>query len=209
MDEQTRREADIAAVVGLGNPGKQYEATRHNAGFGVVDRLSRRFNIVLQERRFPANWGMGVIEGFRILLVKPITFMNRSGEAVSPLLGFFAIPADKMLVIHDDLDLDCGRIRLVRGGGAGGHRGVSSIKQYTGDQGFPRLKLGIGRPLRGEPIESYVLECPYPDQEKAFDQMLSRGVEVVETILSEGMAAAMNQFNRRELRTENPSRGSG
>jgi len=204
MDEHNEREADIAALVGLGNPGKQYEATRHNAGFRVLDRLTQRFGIVLQERRFPACWGMGVIEGRKVLLIKPTTFMNRSGEAVGPLLRYFEIPVNRMLVIHDDLDLDCGRIRLVPGGGAGGHRGISSIKQSTGDQDFPRLKLGIGRPLRGEPIEAYVLECPYAEQEKLFHEMITRGAEAVQTVLAMGMAVAMNRFNRRELPRHEP-----
>lgn len=202
MDGHTEREPDVIAVVGLGNPGKQYEATRHNVGFRVVDQITRRFGVTLQERGFPASWGTGMIEGRKVLFIKPSTFMNRSGEAVGPLLEYFEASFSQALVIHDDLDLPCGRIRLARGGGSGGHRGVSSIKQHAADQDFPRLKLGIGRPLMGEPIEAYVLESPYPEQEKLFEEMTVRGAEVVQVVLTMGLAAAMNRFNRKDFADE-------
>lgn len=208
MEERFELEPGISVLVGLGNPGKQYEATRHNAGFRVIDLLSRGFGIELKERKFPALWGVVALEGRELLLIKPTTFMNLSGEAVGPLLEYFKIPVNRMLVVHDDLDLPCGRIRLVRGGGAGGHRGVSSIKEHTEGRDFPRLKLGIGRPLKGEPVEAYVLEKPYVEEQESFEEMLIHGVEVVRAVLSEGIGAAMNRFNRRPIPKTDASNGS-
>jgi len=192
------QEAKIAALCGLGNPGNEYAKTRHNVGFQVVDRLAQAFGIALQQRKFRAGWGTGTVEERKILIVKPLTFMNRSGEAVVEVLKYFGITANQMLVIHDDLDLPVGRIRLVLKGGAGGHRGVSSIIQHLGHQDFPRLKLGIGRPAYGETVESYVLRPPYPEETLAFNDMVERGFEAVQTVLSTGLVAAMNRFNRQE-----------
>jgi len=192
------QEAKIAALFGLGNPGNEYATTRHNVGFQVVDRLAQAFGITLQQRKFRAGWGTGIIEGRKIFIVKPLTFMNRSGEVVVEVLKYFGIAANQMLVIHDDLDLPVGRIRLVPKGGAGGHRGVSSIIQHLGHQDFPRLKLGIGRPAHGETVESYVLRPPYPEETSVFEDMVERGFEAVQTVLSTGLVPAMNRFNRQE-----------
>ena len=194
------QEAKIAALCGLGNPGNEYAATRHNVGFQVVDGLAQTFGIALHERKFRASWGTGIVEGRRIFVFKPLTFMNRSGEVVAEVLKYFGIAANQMLVIHDDLDLPVGRIRLVAKGGAGGHRGVSSIIQHLGHNDFPRLKLGIGRPAHAEPVESYVLRPPYVEETPAFDDMVERGFEAVRTVLSTGLVAAMNRFNRQEPR---------
>lgn len=199
MDENIGGDAAIGVVVGLGNPGSRYEATRHNAGFQVVDLLARRFGIPLEERRFPALYGLGRIEGCEVVLVKPTTFMNRSGEGVVPILGDLRIPPSRMLVVSDDLDLPCGRLRLARGGGAAGHRGVASIRDCLGGGDFPRLKLGIGRPGLGEPVEVYVLSPPYLDQEQPFREMISRGVDVVLAALAGGLSYAMNRFNRKDV----------
>lgn len=191
-------EAKIAIVVGLGNPGKEYEATRHNVGFQIIDRLARLLGISMQERKFKATWGSGIIAGRKVLLVKPLTFMNRSGEAVSDILRYFALSANQMMVVHDDLDLPCYRIRLVRQGGAGGHRGVFSLIKHLGHQDFPRLKLGIGRPAHGETVEAYVLKAPYPDQERGYEEMIDRATEAAQEVLSSGLVAAMDRYNRRE-----------
>lgn len=192
------QEAKIAALCGLGNPGNEYAKTRHNVGFQVVDRLAQAFGIALQQRKFRAGWGTGTVEGRKIFIVKPLTFMNRSGEVVVEVLKYFGIAANQMLVIHDDLDLPVGRIRLVLKGGAGGHRGVSSVIQHLGHQDFPRLKLGIGRPAHRETVESYVLHPPYPEETLAFNDMVERGFEAVKAVLSTGLVTAMNRFNRQE-----------
>lgn len=182
-------------MVGLGNPGRQYEGTRHNAGFDVVDELARRFSISLQERKFKARWGTGEVVGTKTVLYQPMSFMNRSGEPVGQFVRYYGISAGEILVVHDDLDLPCGRIRLVRGGGAGGHRGILSIVEHLGFQNFARLKLGIGRPGSGEAVEAYVLSAPYPDERFVFKGMVQVGVEAVESVLDIGLDGAMNRFN--------------
>jgi len=192
------QEAKINFICGLGNPGSEYAKTRHNAGFQVVDRMVEVFHVAMQQRKFKASWGTGNIEGQKILVVKPLTYMNRSGEALVEILNYFGISAEQMLVVHDDLDLPTGRVRLAAKGGAGGHRGISSIIQHLGNQDFPRLKLGIGRPLHGEAIEHYVLQAPYPEEALAFAQMVERGFKALQTVLSAGLVAAMNQYNRHE-----------
>jgi PTH1 family peptidyl-tRNA hydrolase len=193
-----RDDGRIALIAGLGNPGPKYDHTRHNVGFEVVDELARRFQVRLQERKFQASWGMGVIEGHKVLLCKPLTFMNRSGEAVSEIVHYFGFSPANMLVVHDDLDLPCGRIRLARRGGAGGHRGVQSVIDHLRSRDFPRLKLGIGRPQRGEPVEAFVLHKPSSEEEAVFREMVDCGVDAVQEALLSGLEAAMSRFNRRD-----------
>lgn len=193
----TLSEEKVLALVGLGNPGDPYHATRHNIGFHVVDVLARRLGLPFQERKFQGRWASGSREGEKILLFKPLTFMNRSGEALVPFLRYFEIAPSRMLVIHDDLDLSLGQMKLVRGGGAGGHRGVASIIQSVGQSRFPRLKLGIGRPARGEAVETYVLEPPYAEQRQVFGELILHGAEAAEAVISLGLEEAMNRFNRR------------
>jgi PTH1 family peptidyl-tRNA hydrolase len=196
MDRQVERVDRIIAVVGLGNPGKQYETTRHNAGFRVLDQLAFDLSAKFEGRKFSAQWGASVIDGQRILLLKPLTFMNRSGEAIGQLMRYFKILSAQLLVVHDDLDLPLGRIRLTLKGGSGGHRGVASIMEHIGDQNFARLKLGIGRPLHDETVEAYVLHAPYPEQEAPFEEMIKLGAEAVKTVLWSGMVKAMNAYNK-------------
>jgi peptidyl-tRNA hydrolase, PTH1 family len=203
MPQHADDKEQLCAIVGLGNPGKHYENTRHNAGFQVLDRLAGRFSILLRERKYHAAWGTGRIETHRVLLCKPLIFMNRSGEALREVMHAFKISASRLLVIHDDLDLPCGRIKVVQRGGTGGHRGVSSIVDYLGHQDFPRIKLGIGRPLREEPIEAYVLQYPYPDERALFEGMIELGAEAAHDFVVHGLVFAMNRFNPGEPRMEN------
>ncbi|MHC1745383.1 MAG: aminoacyl-tRNA hydrolase [Syntrophobacteraceae bacterium] len=195
MTLQNEDPTTVGIVVGLGNPGKRYEKTRHNVGFMVVDELGCRFSAPFQERLFRGSWGTASIGGLKVLLFKPSTFMNRSGEAVVEVLRYFRLEAAQMLVVHDDLDLPCGRARLVRRGGAGGHKGVQSIIQHVGLQTFPRLKLGIGRPVHGESVEDFVLDAPYRVEQSEFDQMIHSGAGIVEAVVAEGLSAAMNRYN--------------
>jgi peptidyl-tRNA hydrolase, PTH1 family len=196
MCQQMQTKGCGLAVVGLGNPGRNYEHTRHNVGFQVVDELARRLRIALKERNYQASCGLGCVEGRQILLCQPLTWMNLSGPVVKRILNDFNISADQMVVVHDDLDLPCGRIRLLQRGGAGGHRGVLSIIEHLGHQEFLRLKLGIGRPQEGELVEQFVLQPPYPDETVAFAEMIVRGADAVQVVLTEGMASAMNRCNR-------------
>ena len=188
----------ISAIAGLGNPGKEYENTRHNAGFRVVARIAARYGFVLQARKFKANWGTGAVEGRKILLIQPLTYMNKSGEAVGELVRYYGIRPEEVLVIHDDLDLSPGKIKLARGGGAGGHKGVISLIQHLGTGDFPRLKLGIGKPVHGEPVESFVLQPPYPEDREEFETMIGLAEETARHAIASCLSEAMNRYNRRK-----------
>ncbi len=198
MGDVCRSEEQILALIGLGNPGKQYEHTRHNVGFQVVDRLIAHYSPVMMERKFRASWGFAIAEGRKILFVKPLTFMNRSGEAVGEIIKYFGIPPDRMLVIHDDLDLPFARIRFAQRGGSGGHKGIQSIIDHAGSSDFPRLKLGIGRPKHEEPVETFVLQPPYPEDRQDFEKMTAQAEKAVRAILASCLSDAMNEFNRRD-----------
>lgn len=147
----------MITAVGLGNPGKKYESTRHNLGFQVVDRLAELFQLTGWERKFDALLAPGRLENRRFLLVKPQTYMNDSGRAVQAVLHFYKIPLEKLLVIVDDLDMEVGKIRQRTKGSDGGHRGLRSISQCLGTQGFNRIRIGIGRPPPGQSVISRVL----------------------------------------------------
>jgi PTH1 family peptidyl-tRNA hydrolase len=197
MGEVCRNEEQILAVVGLGNPGKEYAVSRHNAGFLVLDRLIEHYQPSMNERKFRASWGFAVAEGRKVLFAKPLTFMNRSGEAVGELIKYFGIPRAKMLVVHDDLDLAFARIRIAQRGGSGGHRGIQSIIEHVGASDFPRMKIGVGRPKHGEPVEDFVLLPPYPEDREDFEKAVSQAEEAVRAVLAGCLTEAMNKFNRR------------
>jgi PTH1 family peptidyl-tRNA hydrolase len=197
MGEDHRMEEQILAVIGLGNPGKEYENTRHNVGFQVLDRLVAHYSVGLMERKFRASWGLAMAEGRKVLFAKPLTFMNRSGEAVSEIIKYFGIPAGRMLVIHDDLDLPFARIRIAPKGGSGGHKGVQSIIDHVGPD-FSRLKMGVGRPGHREPVEVFVLQPPYPEDREEFEKMTAQAEKAARAVLSSGLSEAMNEFNRRD-----------
>jgi PTH1 family peptidyl-tRNA hydrolase len=198
MGDVCRKEEQILAVIGLGNPGKEYERTRHNVGFQVLDRLIARHLPAMMARKFRASWGFATVEGRKVLFAKPLTFMNRSGEAVSEIIKYFGIGPDRVLVIHDDLDLPFVRIRIAQRGGAGGHKGVQSIIDHTGSADFPRLKMGIGRPKYGEPVETFVLQPPYPEDREEFENMVAHAEKAAGVILATCLSDAMNEFNRRD-----------
>jgi len=182
-------------VVGLGNPGPRYARTRHNAGFLAVEALAAAAGILLRQQRHGALVGEGRIGGRRCLLALPQTFMNRSGESVRRILDFTGAAVADLLVVTDDLDLPLGRLRLRRGGGAGGHRGLASILDHLGDQGFARLRIGIGRPPERVPAEAYVLQDFAAGERPLLDEALTRAREAAEAVIAEGLDAAMNRFN--------------
>ncbi|MGC9965147.1 MAG: aminoacyl-tRNA hydrolase [Syntrophobacteraceae bacterium] len=198
MVDVCRKEEQILAVVGLGNPGKEYGRTRHNVGFQVVDRLIARHSPGMMERKFRASWGFATVEGRKVLFAKPLTFMNRSGEAVGEIIKYFGVPPDQMLVIHDDLDLPFARIRIAQKGGSGGHKGIQSIIDHAGSADFPRLKMGIGRPKYGEPVETFVLQPPYPEDREEFEKMIALAEKAAGAVLATCLSDAMNEFNRRD-----------
>lgn len=181
-------------IVGLGNPGAEYAAHRHNIGFRCVDHLAQRHGLALNKRRFKAEYGEGRIGDARVILAKPQTFMNDSGAAVAPLSRWYKIPPERILVIYDDLDLPFGRIRVRPGGGSGGHNGIKSIIASLGTQEFPRIRVGIGRPQRGDPVD-YVLNNFDQEQEPLVPDLCERVAQAVETFLTRGIREAMNVHN--------------
>jgi PTH1 family peptidyl-tRNA hydrolase len=184
----------MRVVVGLGNPGSAYVGTRHNVGFDVVETLARRWHIALQLTDSHARVARGSIAGTPCLLVEPLTYMNRSGVALAHLEPPPAGP--DLVVIHDDLDLGLGCIRVKRGGGTGGHRGLESIVECFGTE-CTRTRVGIGRPVRGTDVVAFVLS-PFSSAERAVvDPAIARAADAVECILREGEKSAMNLFNVR------------
>lgn len=190
-------------IVGLGNPGKRYEDSRHNIGFMVVDYLARVYRIHLK-KGLNALRGKGVVQGEDLILAKPQTFMNMSGVAVNALVGYLKIPIENLLVIYDDIDLPYGRLRIRKRGGAGGHRGMESIISQLGTKDFPRVRLGIGRPkgkgqgsgTRQEDIVEYVLDRFNSEEEDELNEILSKAKEAVDTIIRDGIEKAMDRFNK-------------
>jgi len=182
-------------IVGLGNPGPQYERTRHNAGFLLVGELAAAHDIRLSQQRHGARVGDGGIGARRCLLALPQTYMNRSGDSVRRMLSFTGLDPGSLVVVHDDMDLPLGRLRLRRGGGAGGHRGIASILEHLGSPDFIRLKIGVGRPPAGVPAEGYVLQEFAASEREELRGSLARGVSALEVLLARGLEAAMNTCN--------------
>jgi len=186
-------------IVGLGNPGPEYEATRHNVGFQVVDLWCRDLGLRLTRRRFHAKTCRSDFRGNAIILLCPLTFMNRSGESVRACASYYGLETRRILVVHDDLDIPLGRIKVVRDGGAGGHKGVSSIIRHLGSTEFCRVKVGIGRPRRQEAVEDYVLTPFYCDERGLAQEVLRLAVNACERFVLEGVEAAMNRINCQNL----------
>lgn len=186
-------------IIGLGNPGREYHWTRHNLGFLLLDELAREHRIPLDRRGLKSVYGRGRIARGEVLLAKPQTYMNLSGEAVQRLLHFFKIPPQELIVLHDDLDLPWGKIRIRIGGSPGGHRGILSIHETIGTEAFIRLKIGIGRPpTPGRDPADYVLDALPEEEKETLKAVLRRGAEAVTTLLSRGPQEAMNRFHREE-----------
>ena len=185
-------------VVGLGNPGRRYRATRHNAGFRVVDTLASRWGTTVEREAHRSLVGEARRDGERVLLVKPQTYMNESGAAVASVQRFYRIACDRVIAVHDDVDLDLGRVRIRRGGRAGGNRGIASMIEALGDPAFLRVKVGVGRPLVGPVPRDYVLGVPPADEAVRLADAELRAAEGVEILLAEGPERAMNRINQRE-----------
>ena len=186
----------MKVVLGLGNPGKRYERTRHNLGFLVVDRIAAAKQVAVKEKKYNSLVGDWRRAEERALLVKPQTFMNHSGDAARQLARYLPIGVRDFLVVHDDLDLPFGRIRIRQRGGAGGHHGILSILESLGEEGFSRVRVGIGRPPPGVAPTAYVLEPFSPEERAGLDRVVSRAAEAVVCLLEEGPQKAMEKFNR-------------
>ncbi|MDR0965636.1 MAG: aminoacyl-tRNA hydrolase [Myxococcales bacterium] len=187
-------------IVGLGNPGREYEATRHNLGFRVVDALAARAHIDLMSTKFSAESGQGALAGHKVLLLKPQTFMNLSGQSVGPAAHFYKVAPEDIVVIHDELDLALGRLQLRSGGGTGGHNGLKSIVQCLGSGDFVRVRVGIGKPQGPEARErvvGHVLSKFSVGEASQIDEAIDSAAQAIEALLEGGLAKAMNAFNRR------------
>jgi len=185
--------------VGLGNPGPGYENSRHNIGFRVIDLWCRDLGLVLKKRQFRSKNIRAEFQGNNIILLCPLTFMNLSGEAVRAYADYYALEVGTILVIHDDLDLPLGRIKVVKDGGAGGHKGVSSIIHHLENNQFSRIKVGIGRPRYGETVEDYVLSPFYAYEKGLAQKAMEMAVNACELFVLEGVESAMNQINCQNL----------
>jgi PTH1 family peptidyl-tRNA hydrolase len=184
-------------VLGLGNPGAEYERTRHNIGFQVVESLARRAGIALTGRRWASHHGQGLCAGKPTALLLPQTFMNRSGEALDGLLEDYPEfdPSQGLIAVYDDLDLPCGQMRLRASGGAGGQKGMASLIQSAGSESIPRLRFGIGRPPEGQGVTEFVLAPFSPEEAALLPPCIEKATEALEHFIEFGIDSAMNHFN--------------
>jgi PTH1 family peptidyl-tRNA hydrolase len=185
----------IRLIVGLGNPGDKYAKTRHNLGFMVVDEIADTYSIPLDKQKFDALFGRGSINGNPVILAKPMAFMNRSGPPTQKLAQYFNILCGDMLVIHDDIDLTYGRIKIKEKGGHGGHNGIRSLIDAFGSGDFVRIRIGIGRPDARIHVVDHVLGRFSADETKRLNPIITRARDATVTILRNGLKQGMNQFN--------------
>jgi PTH1 family peptidyl-tRNA hydrolase len=189
-------------VVGLGNPGTRYAGNRHNAGFMVVDELIRRTGAPAPRLKMGAELSEGSLGRERVLFCKPMEFMNCSGQAVSRAATFWKVGPAQTLVIHDELDIPYGRLKLVQGGGTGGHNGLGSIVKEWGSPGFNRIRFGIGRPPAQWDVAAYVLADFSSDERRTLPGLINDAADAAEAIVTSGMVTAMNKFNRKKNESE-------
>lgn len=182
-------------IVGLGNPGREYEKTRHNTGFMVLDELSKKYNIDISKEKHKALIGAGTIEGEKIILVKPQTFMNLSGESVQEIMNFYKEDINNLIVIFDDIDLPVGTIRIKQNGSAGTHNGVKSIVKELNSKEFKRIKVGIGGPNENMDLISHVLGKFSNEEITKIDESMTNAAEAVVDIIKSGVLKAMNKYN--------------
>ena len=186
-------------IAGLGNPGKQYEETRHNIGWQVIDELAGKYNIRVTESKFKGLIGKGMIGGEKVVLVKPLTFMNLSGECIREVTNFYKIDeTSQLIVVADDISLDVGQIRMRKKGSAGGHNGLKNIIAHLGHENFMRIKMGVGDKPAGYNLADYVLGHFSKEEEKILAESKKTAVLAIETIMSDGIDKAMNLYNTKK-----------
>ena len=192
----------LKLIVGLGNPGNKYERTRHNIGFMAVERLAERLHTSLNRNRFHALTGEASLSGEKILLLKPQTFMNKSGLSVSEAMQFYKVGPEDLLVVYDDLDLPFGGLRMRESGSSGGHKGMTDIIRAIGTQQFARLRLGIDRPLSKESTVDFVLKPFHDDQWRDLEDLLDASCDAIETFVKDGPTMAASRHNRSPKKPE-------
>jgi PTH1 family peptidyl-tRNA hydrolase len=183
-------------IVGLGNPGKQYEQTRHNIGFEVIDALSSKFAIPLNQSKFKGLYGIGFYNGEKVILLKPLTYMNLSGESIRAVMDYYQIELEDLLVIYDDLDLPVGKIRLRQKGSPGGHNGIKSTVAHLGTQEFNRIRIGIDRPQAGMSVPDYVLGRFHPEEKGLTADAVKKSAEASSAWLEKPFIQVMNEYNQ-------------
>lgn len=187
-------------IVGLGNPKKEYDNTRHNIGFDVIDKLASKANISVLEKKHKAVVGKGIVAGQKCILAKPQTFMNLSGESVRELIDYYKVDETwELIVISDDISLDVGQIRIRKKGSAGGHNGLKNIISHLGHDGFIRIKMGVGEKPKGYDLADYVLGHFSKDERVVMDKACDRAVDAICKIISEDADAAMNEYNKKTM----------
>lgn len=184
-------------IVGLGNPTSQYQATRHNIGWDAITRLADDYRIPLNSRKHKAICGSGIIEGEKVLLVQPVTYMNLSGECVRELVDFYKISLQELIVIYDDISLEVGQLRIRKKGSAGGQKGMKSIISHLGTDEFARIRIGVGDKPEGWDLADYVLSRFKEEEQPAIRQALKNASDACRMIISSGIDAAMNQYNKK------------
>ena len=185
-------------IAGLGNPTKEYDKTRHNAGFSVIDVLADRYRIDVSEKKHKALCGRGVIEGKKVLLLKPQTFMNLSGESIRAAADYYKIAPEEMVVIYDDISLEPGQLRIRLKGSAGGHNGIKNIIANLGTQDFPRIKVGVGAKPPRMDLADYVLSRFGAGEQKLMDEAFGEAAEAAVMMMTDGAERAMNHFNAKK-----------
>nr|WP_142950257.1 aminoacyl-tRNA hydrolase [Bacillus thuringiensis] len=182
-------------IVGLGNPGREYELTRHNIGFMAIDELAKRWNISLNEQKFKGVFGAGFVNGEKVILLKPLTYMNLSGESIRSLMDYYKIDVEDFVVMYDDLDIPVGKLRLRMKGSAGGHNGVKSTISHLGTQEFQRIRMGIDRPKNGMKVVDYVLGRFTSEEIPDVNHSIEKAADACEEWLNKPFLQIMNTFN--------------
>jgi PTH1 family peptidyl-tRNA hydrolase len=184
-------------IAGLGNPGEKYDNTRHNAGFLTIDALASKYNIDVREKAHKALIGKGVIEGQKVILAKPQTYMNVSGESIRALVDYYKIVQEELIIIFDDISLEPGQLRIRKQGSAGGHNGIKDIIRQLGTEKFLRIKVGVGAKPKGWDLADHVLGRFSTEDRKLVDEAIEKAAKAVDIMISQGVDAAMNEYNRK------------
>jgi len=197
-------------IVGLGNPSKEYDNTRHNIGFDVVDKIIDKYDIPYSGTKHRAMYGSGMIDGVKVIVAKPLTYMNLSGEAVRALVDFYKIePESELIVIYDDVALEPGKLRIRKKGSAGGHNGIKSIIEHLGSKEFIRIRVGVGEKPKGWDLAKYVLGRFSKDERKLVNEATDKSIEALTKIVNGDVDTAMNVYNEKKQKKEKPNEIAG
>lgn len=182
-------------IVGLGNPEEEYDKTRHNMGFQTINKLAKQYQIEVTKRKFKGLYGIGEIENQKVILLKPQTYMNLSGESVQEVVSYYHIPIENIIIIYDDMDVTLGKVKIRKKGGAGTHNGMKSVVNHLKNENFPRVRIGIGMPSDKSDMIYYVIGPIPKEEQEILDQATTKAKDAITEILKSGIDVAMNQFN--------------